>query len=155
MHYPWSELLCSVRMRIVNFTIDALRYHTIALSYRLYNESKLLGSDVSVIVMHYLRSDPKDGIFCIETNREKGKDKARALNNSFSALFAQVPSEAATAYKLLCLHTLSGRTKDVFSLPSLTYASIMCLFATLWSVESPNKDFLTGGSVRTPYDNQC
>ena len=110
-------------------------------------------------MMHYLCSDPIDGIFCMIsrsfTNRKKGKDMARALNNSFSALFAQLLNEAATAHKLLCLHTLSGRTKGDFSLPVLTNASIMCLSAILWGVESPNKDFLTGGLVRTPYDNQC
>ena len=159
MHYPWSELLCSVRMRIVSFTIDALRYNTIALSYGLYNGSKSLSSEASAIVMHHLRSDPIDGIFCIIfryfTNRKTGKVMARALNNSFSALFAQVLNKAAIAHKLLCLHPLSGRTKGVFSLPFLIYASIMCLSAILWNVESPNKDFLAGGSVRTPYDNQC
>lgn len=121
--------------------------------------SELLGLEASVMVMHYLRPDPVDGIFCIVlrkfTNRKKAEDIARASNDSFSTLFAQVLNEAAAAQKMLWLHTLSGRTKGVFSLPFLINASIVCLSAIPWSVESPNKDFLAGGFVRTPYDNQC
>ena len=116
--------------------------------------SKLLGSEASVMVMHYLRSDPIDGISCI-VFRKKAEDIARASNNSFSTLFAQVLNEAATAHKVLWLYALSGWTKGASSLPFLMNASIMWLSAILWSVESPNKDFLAGGFVRTPYDNQC
>ena len=159
MHYLWSELLCSVRMRIASFTIDALHHHhAMPLPYGLYIGSKSLGSEASMMVMHYLRSDSMDGIFCMVfrsfTDR-KGKEIERAPSTSFSTLFAQVLNEAAIAHKLLCLHILSGRTKGVFGLPFLTNASIMCLSALLWTVESPKRDFLAGGFVRTPYDNQC
>ena len=45
--------------------------------------SKLLGSEASVMVMHYLRSDPIDGIFCIVsrkfTNRKKQKTSHERL----------------------------------------------------------------------------
>ena len=159
MHYLWSELLCSVRMRIVNSTIDALHHHhAMPLPYGIYIGSKSLGSEASVMVMHYLCSDPMDGPFCMvfrSFTSRKGKDIERASSTSCSKLFAQVLNEAVIAHKLLCLHTLSGSTKGVFGLLFLTNASIMCLSAILWSVESPKREFLAGGFVRTPYDNQC